>query len=104
MTPLSSTLRKTTSFADRRWSLAGILMLSLLCAATPAAAYIGPGAGFALGGSILFGLAGFLAMGMFDAMLMTGFRANVFFWIFMGLIMKYAYAISSRTKDEGPAE
>ena len=52
----------------------------------------------------LFGLAGFLAMGMFDAMLMTGFRANVFFWIYMGLIMKYAYAISSRSKGKGRIE
>ena len=39
--------------------------LALACAllalsATPAAAYIGPGAGFALGGSILVGLAGAL--------------------------------------------
>ena len=38
--------------------VAAALLLAL--AAGPARAYIGPGAGFALGGSLLFGLAGFL--------------------------------------------
>lgn len=40
------------------FSLVGIAVLVL--AATPAQAYIGPGAGFALGGSLLFALAGIL--------------------------------------------
>ncbi len=36
-----------------------VLLAALLLAAAPAAAYVGPGAGFAVGGSLLFALAGF---------------------------------------------
>ncbi len=46
-----------------RPSPAGITLLTsalLFAGASPAWAYIGPGAGFALGGSLLFGVAGFL--------------------------------------------
>ncbi|MBA4378297.1 MAG: nucleotide pyrophosphatase [Gemmatimonas sp.] len=44
--------------------LAVLVGLAAVGAAAPAAAYIGPGAGFALGGSVLFGLAGvFVALG-----------------------------------------
>ena len=37
-----------------------ILGVAVVLTATPAAAYIGPGAGFALGGSLLFALLGLL--------------------------------------------
>ena len=48
----------------RRWRCAALAASLCLAAAGPAAAYIGPGAGFALGGSLLFGLAG-AAVAMF---------------------------------------
>ena len=46
-------------FQTRPLAPATVLAI-LMLGASPAAAYIGPGAGFALGGSILFGIAGFL--------------------------------------------
>ena len=45
----------------KRWySLLGALLGAGLCLPSPALAYIGPGAGFALGGSFLFALVGIL--------------------------------------------
>jgi len=52
-----------------------MLAALLVCAPAPALAYIGPGAGFALGGSILFGLAGIVVA--FGAVLLWPLRTVI---------------------------
>ena len=61
--------------ARDRTPVAVLCALGLLGWAAPAAAYIGPGAGFALGGSLLFGLAGILVA--FGALLLWPLRAVI---------------------------
>ncbi len=63
-----------TSPRDRT-AAAALCAVCLLGWASPALAYIGPGAGFALGGSLLFGLAGIVVA--FGALLLWPLRALV---------------------------
>ncbi|MBI2433538.1 MAG: hypothetical protein HYV26_11770, partial [Candidatus Hydrogenedentes bacterium] len=46
--------------------------------------------------AVLLGLCAFLMIGMFEAVLMTSVRANLVFWIFAGLALRYA-----RIKETG---
>jgi O-antigen ligase len=43
----------------------------------------------------------FLAMGLFEAVLMTGIRVNLIFWIFVGLFLRYAVLCTPAAQREG---
>lgn len=51
--------------------------------------------------SALLCMGAFLSMGMFEAVLMTGIRVNLIFWIFMGLYLRYAVLCAPEPQREG---
>src|SRR5690606_38047028 len=40
--------------------------------------------------AVLIGVVAFLLMGMFEAVLLTGLRANIVFWVYLGLATRLA--------------
>jgi O-antigen ligase len=50
------------------------------------------------------GLLAFMMMAMFEAVLMTGARISMVFWIFAGLSLRYAFIVAGDTRAQGPEE
>lgn len=48
------------------------------------------------------GLLGFLMMAMFEAVLMTGARISMVFWIFAGLSLRYAFLVAQESREPAP--
>ena len=43
----------------------------------------------------LFGLIGFLLMGVFESVLMVGLRPSFFFWLVSGLALRYGFEVAA---------